>query len=373
MSFKDLQKSITKEFGEEVIIKELESVSILNSFGSLAVDCAVGLGGIPKGRIIEFYGNPSGGKTALAIIAIIECQKNKKPCVFIDLENSFDPAWFRKLGGNVDEDLFLLLHPKSGADAYEMMDRCVQESSTGLIVIDSVSAMATDAELEAGYADSTMAQLARLMSSGLKKINNQMLRNPGPTLIFINQVRATMDKYHPEATSGGNALGFYSSIRLNIRRVGGKDGIIGDPDRPSGFKTRITVIKNKVGIPKQTIETNLYIGTTGKFGIDKSEEIIDVAKSLGLIKRLTKNKDTNELVIDPDGSYYQIDGYEPIYGQNKFELFIAEKSEIKDQLLKQIEIFTKKNNEPESDSFAAEVKEEEKKQRKSRKNKDEEN
>jgi len=372
MSIEHLRKNLNKEFGDSLKrADEIQEIPIIAGFGSLALDIASGLGGIPRSRIIEMLGPEQGGKTALSLLSIAEVQKIGGVAAFLDLENSFDPRWAKNLGCNLDENKFLFFKPKSGAEAFEIIEDLVESMDVDLIVADSVHAFITDSEAEGNYGDSMMAQLSRLMSNSLKKINSKQINYSRASIIFINQMRQGIGQFSKDESTGGNALRHYASVRLYIRRVGGKDGIIGDPTNPEGFKTSIQLKKNKIGVPLKVVETKLYIGPK-KFGIDKNEEVIDVAKSLGLIKRLAKNKDTNELVINPDGSYYQIDGYEPIYGQSKFELFIAEKPEIKDQLLKQINIFTKKNNEPESDSFAAEVKEEEKKQRKSRKNKDEE-
>jgi recombination protein RecA len=363
----DLQKNLTKDFGSKSVIigDDIQDVPLLCSFGSIALDVAVGIGGIPRGRILEYFGPPSGGKTLFTLLTMIECQRKEGVVVFIDLENSFDPAWFRKLGGSTDPDHFILLRPKTGAEAYEMIDQMVASDLVDIIGVDSVSTMATAEELEGDYGDAHMAQLARLMSDSLKKLNLTMIAHPRCTVIFINQIRSGMDKYKPEVTTGGSALNFYSSVRLRIVRVGGEDGIIGDTDNPEGFRTKIKVAKNKVGPPFRTIETSIYVNHPTKCGVDINEELLDVAISMNLIQRCVKDAETGEMVPTENGTWYVI-GDEKFYGFPKFKKYIDANPEVLELLKPTIFAYMKKKEAPEPDSFASEVKKEEAKTRKSR-------
>jgi recombination protein RecA len=367
----DLQKSLTKSFGKKAVIlgDDIEEVPVLCSSGSYAVDAAIGIQGIPRGRILEYYGPPSGGKTLFTLLTIIECQKSGGVAAFLDLENSFDKNWFIRLGGDCSPEKFILLKPKSGADAYQMLEDMVTSNLVDIIGVDSVSTMTTDEENEGSYSDSHMAVLARLMSNGLKKFNSIMMQHPKTTIIFINQIRSGMSKYNPEIATGGSALAFYSSVRLNIRRIGGEDGILGPKDNPHGFRTKIRVEKNKVGPPKRIIETSVYVNHPTKIGVDKDEELLDIALSIGLIKRYSKTPDKTSFIEDLDGTYYEINN-QKFYGWPKFQTYIEENAQVLQELKPTITAFMNKRVKPEPESFAAVVEAEEKKQRKSRKEKD---
>jgi len=373
-SLLDLQKSFKKEFGKNTVKlgDEIEEVPVLCSSGSISLDSIIGIGGIPRGRIIEFFGQASGGKTLFSLLTAIQCQKQGGIVAFQDLENSFDRNWFLKLGGNMDENKFMLIKPESGTDAYEMIDQLVSSEIVDLVIVDSVSTMISDAEKENSYASEHMAKLARMMSNGLKKLNSTMLQHPKSSVIFINQTRSGMDKYHPEVTTGGNALPFYASLRMKVQRVSGKDGILGDESNPEGFLTRCKIVKSKVGPPLRTVEVSVYVNHPTKIGVVLEEELLSVAISMGIIKRYSKNKETDELIEDVDGSYYEFNDKQ-FYGKPKFMKYIESDPSILEGLKPIIFSYLSKKEKPEPDSFLAEVKEEEKKQRKSRKNKDEEN
>lgn len=364
LSLADLQKGMAKEFGKESVLsgEDIPEVPVICSFGSIALDVAVGIGGCPRGRILEYFGPEQGGKTLLTLLTIIEAQKLLNGAgAFVDIENTFDPAWFKKLGGSIDPTKFMLLKPKSGAEAFEMIDTLVSSNLVDVVGVDSVSTMATSEELESSYGDAHMAQLARLMSDSLKKLQNTMVSHRRATVIFINQIRTTMDKYNPEVTTGGKALLHYASVRLRITRVGGKDGMLFEKDNISGFRTRIKVAKNKIGPPLRVIETSIYINHSTKTGVDIDEELLDVAISMGLIKRCIKNKDTEEFVPDENGSWYVI-GDQKFYGQPKFKEYMDENPQVLQDLKPAILAYMKKKEapEPEPESFATEVKKERK-------------
>lgn len=365
-SLSELHTQMVKDYGKDSVLSgdQIPEVPVLCSFGSIALDVAVGIGGCPRGRILEYFGPESGGKTLLLLLTIIEIQTIGGTGAFVDIENTFDPSWFKKLGGSLDPNKFILLKPKTGAEAFEMIDQLVASNLVDIAGVDSVSTMATAEELEGDYGDAHMAQLARLMSDSLKKLQNTMASHPRCTVIFINQVRTTMDKYKPEVTTGGRALLHYASVRLRITRVGGEDGILGEKDNPSGFRTRIKVMKNKVGPPFRLIETSIYINHPTKVGVDKDEELLDVAISMGLVKRCIKDKETDELVPDENGTWYVI-GDQKFYGQPKFKKYIDENPQVLQDLKPAIIAYMKKREapEPEPESFAAEVKKE-RKQRK---------
>ncbi len=307
MSLKDLTKKINKKQGKDTAVIASTyrlKIPIICSTGSRAVDLVLGCGGLPENRIIEYYGPPSGGKTTLAIISMVEAQKKGSNVAFLDVENSFDRQWFESLGG--DSDKLILIKPKSGSETFEIIQTLIQSKEIDFIVTDSVSAMATSAEIEAEYDDATMAQLARLMSSGLKKLNNIMLKFNGKcTVLFINQVRSGIGPFAPaEVRGGGKALDFYASIIFAIRR----QEVLGDKEDPEGFITKIDVKKNKCGRPFRVVTTNLYIGKDGKFGIDTDEEIVDIAMSQNIIQRCKQSKDEDDKPIkDNDGNIVYIE------------------------------------------------------------------
>ena len=264
------------KFGDEAI----SNVPIICSSGSLKMDLGLGCNGIPQSRMIEYFGPPSGGKSTLAIITMSEAQKkySEKVVSFIDLENSFDRTWATNLG--LDCSKILFSQPDSGEEAFSLIEMMIKSNEVSFIVVDSISGLLTRAQLEAGYDEAQMTQLARLMSQSLPKINN-ILKDSFCTILFINQTRQKIGSYgNPEDTQGGNALKFWASIRAEIRR----GEVIGDKDNPSGFITKIKILKNKVGPPFRKIETELFIGPD-KYGIDKVAEIADLAIVNGIIKK----------------------------------------------------------------------------------------
>lgn len=259
---------------------EIPKVPIICSTGSLKLDMALGCGGIPQGRIIEYAGPPSGGKTTLSILTMIECQKAhpEKSVAFIDLENTFDRTWASNLGLNCNKILFS--QPDSGEEAFSLMEMLIQSGEISFIVLDSISGLLTKAQIDADFDQAQMAQLARLMSQSLPKINN-VLKNQFATVLFINQYRKNIGGYgNPDVTTGGEAMKFWASVRADVRR----GDIIGDKEDPTGFITKIKLIKNKVGPPFRKIDTELYIGPE-KYGIDKKAEIVDLAVANEIIHK----------------------------------------------------------------------------------------
>lgn len=342
MSLEKLRNSINKSHGKETAVVGNEyrlKIPIICSTGSLALDYVLGCNGLPEGRIIEYYGPPSGGKTTLSIISIVEAQKKGGNVAFLDIEGTFDRLWFENLGGNSEKLLYV--SPGSGAQAFEVTEELIKSKEIDFIVIDSVSAMATSAEIDAGYDDVTMAQLARLMSSGLKKINNVIVTTKSKcSVLYINQTRKGIGPFSsPEVRGGGLALDFYASIILAIRR---KD-VIGDKEDPDGFITKIDVKKNKCGRPFRVVNTNLYLGKNGKFGINKDEEIVDVALSQNVIQRCKKDKDEdgNDIyAVNDKGKSYKFEDT-VVMGKKRFvenmledrELFEKIKNKVKDAFI----------------------------------------
>lgn len=358
MGLDKLRKQLQKDHGKETVLakEEIKSMEIISSFGSISLDVTLGTGGIPRGKIIEIYGQPSGGKTLFSLIAVAEVQKKGGVVAFIDLENSADLDWFTKIGVNLDEDKFLLLKPSTGESALQMIEDCIVSKEIDLIVLDSISTLSTEAERESNYGTgTTMAQLARLLSFGLKKLNAMMIQNPKVTLFLLNQIRESMSQYEAPQSTGGKALQHYVDAKLRVSRIGGRDGLLGDKDAPIGFRTRVHVEKSKIGPPKRTVEISLYIGVEdGKIGTDLNEEIVDVAISIDLIKRMSKNKETGELEENSNGTYYIYDDNQ-FYGMPKLKRFIEENPGNIETLKNQVMIFLNQKEKPEPDSFDATI------------------
>ena len=246
------------------------------STGSLSLDLALGIGGLPKGRIIEIYGPESSGKTTLALQVVAEAQKAGGICAFVDAEHAMDPAYAKKLGVKTDE--LLISQPDTGEQALEITDTLIKSGSVSVLVVDSVAALTPKAELEGEMGDHHVGLQSRLMSQALRKITGSVSKS-NTMVIFINQIRMKIGVMfgNPETTSGGNALKFYSSVRMDIRRI----GAIKDKDQVIGNSTRVKVIKNKVSPPFKVVEFDLMYGK----GISKVGELIDLGAKADVIEK----------------------------------------------------------------------------------------
>ena len=315
-SLKDTIAEIDNHFGEGTVMRmgDKETLNIPSiSTGSLGLDIALGIGGIPQGRVIEIYGPESSGKTTLTLQVIAECQKKGGTCAFIDAEHALDPQYAEKLGVNVDE--LLLSQPDTGEQALEVADMLVKSKNVDLVIIDSVAALVPKAEIEGEMGDHHVGLQARLMSQALRKITGNIQRS-GATVVFINQIRMKICVMFgsPETTTGGNALKFYSSVRLDIRRI----GAVKDGDEVVGNETRVKVVKNKVSPPFKQCEFQIMYGE----GINQEGEILDYGQKIGLIEK--------------SGAWYSLDGEKIGQGKVNASNFLKENQKIKEKLLKEI-------------------------------------
>ena len=270
---------IEKAFGKGSIMKlgsrGAVDVEVIST-GSLGLDIALGIGGLPKGRIVEIYGPESSGKTTLALHVVAEAQKAGGVCAFVDAEHALDPGYARKLGVNIDE--LLISQPDAGEQALEIADTLVRSNAVDVLVIDSVAALVPRAELEGEMGDSHVGLQARLMSQALRKLTASINKS-NTMVIFINQIRMKIGVMYgsPETTTGGNALKFYASVRLDIRRI----GAIKERDEVVGNQTRVKVVKNKLAPPFKQVEFDIMYGE----GVSKMGEILDLGVKAGIVEK----------------------------------------------------------------------------------------
>ncbi len=315
-NLKETLSEIEKHFGKGTVMRmgDRENIDIPSvSTGSLGLDIALGIGGLPKGRVIEIFGPESSGKTTLTLQVIAECQKAGGTAAFIDAEHALDPSYAKKLGVNVDE--LLLSQPDTGEQALEVTDMLVKSKGIDLIVVDSVAALTPRAEIEGEMGDHHVGLQARLMSQALRKITGNIQRS-NAMVIFINQIRMKIGVMfgNPETTTGGNALKFYSSVRLDIRRI----GAVKEGDEVIGNETRVKVVKNKVSPPFKQAEFQIMYGK----GINVDGEILEFGQKLGLIEK--------------SGAWYSYNGEKIGQGKINASNFLNENTKIKNVLLKEI-------------------------------------
>ncbi|WP_339041824.1 MULTISPECIES: recombinase RecA [unclassified Candidatus Lariskella] len=307
---------IEKAYGKGSIMKlgSSETLDIPSiSTGSLGLDIALGIGGLPKGRIVEIYGPESSGKTTLVLHVIAEAQKKGGSCAFIDAEHALDPGYAKKLGV-VIEDL-LVSQPDTGEQALEIADTLVRSAAFDVIVIDSVAALVPRAEIEGDMGDNHMGLQARLMSQALRKLTSSVAKS-NTILIFINQIRMKIGVMFgtPETTTGGNALKFYASVRIDIRRIGS----IKEKDEVVGNQTRAKVVKNKVAPPFKVVEFDIMYGA----GISKLGEILDLGANAG--------------VIEKSGAWYSYGGHRIGQGRENAKKYLKDNPNIADEIEQKI-------------------------------------
>jgi recombination protein RecA len=289
-------KGSVMKLGQDKVV-DIESISS----GSLGLDIALGIGGLPRGRVIEIYGPESSGKTTLALHTVAEAQKRGGICAFIDAEHALDPGYARKLGVDLDE--LLISQPDSGEQALEIADTLVRSGAVEVLVVDSVAALTPRAELEGEMGDQLPGSQARLMSQALRKLTSSISKS-NCMVIFINQIRMKIGVMFgsPETTSGGNALKFYASVRLEIRRI----GAIKDRDQVVGNQTRVKVVKNKVAPPFREVEFDIMYG----HGISKVGELVDLGVTAG--------------VVEKSGSWYSYNGERIGQGRENAKTFLKD-------------------------------------------------
>jgi recombination protein RecA len=294
-------KGSIMRLGAREKVVEAEAVST----GSLGLDIALGIGGLPRGRVIEIYGPESSGKTTLALHVIAEAQRNGGACAFIDAEHALDPSYATKLGVNIDD--LLISQPDAGEQALEIADTLVRSGAIDILVVDSVAALVPKAELEGEMGDTHVGLQARLMSQALRKLTGSISRSRC-MVIFINQIRMKIGVMfgNPETTTGGNALKFYASVRLDIRRIGS----IKDKDTVVGNQTRVKVVKNKVAPPFRVVEFDVMYGE----GISKTGELIDLGVAAN--------------VVEKSGAWFSYSGQRIGQGRENAKAFLKENPQI---------------------------------------------
>ena len=299
--------SVMKLGGREAV--EIETVST----GSLGLDIALGIGGLPRGRVIEIYGPESSGKTTLTLHAVAEAQKKGGVAAFIDAEHALDPIYARKLGVDINE--LLISQPDTGEQALEIADTLVRSGGVDIVVIDSVAALTPKAELEGEMGDSLPGLQARLMSQALRKLTGSISKS-NTMVIFINQIRMKIGVMfgNPETTTGGNALKFYSSVRLDIRRI----GAIKDRDEVVGNQTRVKVVKNKVAPPFKQVEFDIMYGK----GISKTGELIDLGVKAGIVEK--------------SGAWFSYEGQRVGQGRENAKTFLTDNPDIAARIESQV-------------------------------------
>lgn len=304
---------IEKAFGKGSVMKLGQKGAVLDissiSTGSLGLDVALGIGGFPKGRIIEVYGPESSGKTTLALHAVAQAQKAGGTCAFVDAEHALDPVYAKKLGVNTDE--LIISQPDAGEQALEITDTLVRSGAIDVVVVDSVAALVPRAELEGDMGDSHMGLQARLMSQALRKLTGSVSKT-NCMVIFINQIRQKIGVMfgNPETTTGGNALKFYASMRIDIRRI----GAIKEKDEVVGNQTRIKVVKNKLAPPFKVVEFDIMYGE----GISKTGELIDLGVKADIIEK--------------SGSWYSYNEQRIGQGKENTRQFLKDNPEIADEI-----------------------------------------
>ena len=309
--------SIEKQFGKGAIMRlgtdQVQEKIPAISTGSLGLDLALGIGGIPQGRIIEIYGPESSGKTTLTLHIASECQKMGGTVAFVDAEHALDTSYAAKLG--VDVPNTLISQPDSGEQALEIADMLVRSGAVNLLIVDSVAALTPKAELEGEMGDSHMGLQARLMSQALRKLTGSIARS-NCTVIFINQLRMKIGVMfgNPETTTGGNALKFYASVRMDIRRI----GAIKDGEDTTGARTRIKIVKNKVSPPFKEVEFDIMYGE----GISKTGDLIDIA--------------ANEGIVEKAGAWYSYNNGKIGQGREQAKVFLKENPAVMEEIRQKV-------------------------------------
>ncbi len=322
-------KGSIMRMGDEGVVRNIDVIST----GSLGLDVALGIGGLPRGRVVEIYGPESSGKTTMTLHVVAEAQKLGGTAAFVDAEHALDPQYAEKLGVNIDD--LLVSQPDTGEQALEIADMLVRSAAVDVVVIDSVAALTPKAEIEGDMGDSHVGLQARLMSQALRKLTANIKRS-NTLVIFINQIRMKIGVMFgsPETTTGGNALKFYSSVRLDIRRI----GAIKKGDEVLGNETRVKVVKNKVAPPFKQVQFDILYGE----GVSREGEIIDMG--------------VNEGFVDKSGAWYSYEGTRIGQGKDNVRNFLKENPEMAQEIEGKIrdKLLAKTNPEPQNDELVEE-------------------